>query len=290
MPSEYRYSHHARRAMTHARLLVQQFRHPRMDTGHIFVGVMLTRGSIGWRVLNDMGLDAEQAAVYLKSMTLPVDIALETPPHDAALDISLDLAGDESTWLGHHYVGTEHLLLGITRTNVGNASDLMHYLGITSEQIRRKVKAALREGEYEYSLDLARRDAKLSELSKRVINAAEQMAVSEDHETVGVGHLLLILAREHRSVVSILLNTADFQEDLLESFIKKQDQIATTSIEALLAHAGEIAQDWANHYIGTEHLMIALALDQAGAVLLEHLNIEPSVIKRKVESKLRTAR
>ncbi len=290
MPSVYRYSHHARRAMTHARLLVQQFRHPRMDTGHIFVGVMLTKGSIGWRVLSDMGLDAQQASVYLKSMTMQLDEALASPPHDAALDISLDLAGDESLWLGHHYVGTEHLLLGITRTNLGNASDLMHYLGITSEQVRRRVKAALREGEYEYSLDLARRDAKLSELSRRVINAAEQMAVAQDHETVGVGHLLLILAREHRSVVSILLNSAGLDEGQLEAFIREQDHIATTSIETLLARAGEIAQDWANHYIGTEHLMIALTLDQAGTNLMERLKIEPSVIKRKVESKLRAAR
>jgi len=289
-----RFSHHAQRAMTHARLLVGQFRHPRMDTGHLLVGVMLTRGSIGSRVLAELELDPQVASVYLKSMTLPLDEPIESPPNDAALDICLDLAGDESKWLGHHYVGTEHLLLGITRTNVGNASDLLNYLGVASDLVRRRVKNALNAGAQEYNLELARHDARLSELSRRVINAAEQTAVSMDHEMVGVGHLLYVLARESRSVTSVLLEAAELDLRRLETILSDTNHpamvYALTSLERILPLASEYAQDAGSHYTGTEHLLIALTIDEAGHALLDSLEVSPSVVRRKVESKLRVGR
>ena len=93
----------------------------------------------------------------LAMLTLPIGDILEHPPNDAALDIALDLASDESAWLGHHYIGTEHLLLGITRTNVGNAADLLHMLGVQPDTVRRKVRSVLQEGMTEFSLAFARR-------------------------------------------------------------------------------------------------------------------------------------
>ena len=53
---------------------------------------------------------------------------------------ALLLAEDESDWLGNHYIGTEHILLGITRTNVGNAVRLLKLVDITPEQVRRHVR------------------------------------------------------------------------------------------------------------------------------------------------------
>ncbi|MBZ0286447.1 MAG: hypothetical protein K8I30_02450, partial [Anaerolineae bacterium] len=51
-----RYSHHARRALSHARILVSRFHHPYVDTAHLLVGVMLTEGSMGCKVLHDMDI------------------------------------------------------------------------------------------------------------------------------------------------------------------------------------------------------------------------------------------
>lgn len=283
-----RFSHHARRALTHAGILVHQFRHPRLDTGHLLVGIRLAKGSIGCSILEQMDFHVDQASVYLKSLTLPLEEALEHPPNDAALDACLDLAIDESTWLGHHYVGTEHLLLGITRTNVGNASDLLRLVGISPDQVRRRVRQALSEGLSEYSLQVVRRYVRLSELSRRVINAAEQLAVAFDHETVGIGHLLLVLLREKRSITATLLHAVALDESRVEQALRNREPAALDSIERILVMAVEYAQNWGDHYTGTEHLLLVITADPAGAGLLRQFNIAPEVLHRKVESYLRS--
>jgi ATP-dependent Clp protease ATP-binding subunit ClpA len=285
-----RYSHHARRALTHAGMLVVRYRHPRVDTGHLLVGVMLAKGSIGHAVLEELHLNAEHAAQHLEELTISGGEPLENPPNDAALDIALELAADESTWLGHHYIGTEHLLLGMTRTNLGNASDLLRLLNIAPEQVRNRVRRALNDGLTEFNLQLARRNARLSELSRRVINAAEQMAVAFDHPTVGLGHLLLVLLRERRSLASSLLHSYALDEVRVQDALDALDAAALVSLEDVLMRAVEQAQDMDSHYTGTEHLLLALTLDAAGADLLREFDILPEALRQAVERKLRSNR
>jgi len=57
----------------------------------------------------------------------------------------LELAVEEARQLGHHYIGTEHLLLGLVNYDEGIALDVLKKLGVTSEQIRRQTRRVLRE-------------------------------------------------------------------------------------------------------------------------------------------------
>jgi ATP-dependent Clp protease ATP-binding subunit ClpA len=50
----------------------------------------------------------------------------------------LEFAIDEARRMGHHYIGTEHLLLGLVRLQEGPAVDVLRKLGVTPEQIRRQ--------------------------------------------------------------------------------------------------------------------------------------------------------
>ncbi|PJF21554.1 MAG: hypothetical protein CUN56_10485 [Phototrophicales bacterium] len=281
-----RYSHHARRALSHARMLTVQYHHPRIDTGHLLVGVMLTRGSIGHSVLFDLQLDAEQAQLHLKNLVLPVPDSAP-PPNDAALDSALNLAADEAAWLGHHYIGTEHLLLGITRTNVGNAVDLFHKLGVSPDTVRHHVRRALDYGLTEFNLQFARKSARLSELSRRVINAAEQNAVALDHPSVGIIHLLQVLLNEKRSIVAELLTNHGLTFEKIQSFLDQPDDNALQSIEGVMLKAGDLARHYGNHYTGTEHLLLALIQDANGKDLLHSLNINAEKLKQDVALQLK---
>ena len=278
-----RYSHHARRALTHARLLVTRLQHPLIDTAHLLVGVMLTKGSIGYRVLADLELDSQQAEWYLRELYPQQDMPLANPEHAPALDEALALAADESAWLSHHYIGTEHLLLGITRTNAGEASQLLRQLGASSEQLRRRVRRALSEGETELELNRVKRDARLSELSRRVINAAEQMAIALDHPTVGLGHLLLVLSLETRSPTATLLQAHGLNPQRLNDGLKVGDPLLLPSIEGLLSHVLEEAEKVGSHYTGTEHLLLTLTLDPAGVTLLLTYGIQPDILRRSLQ-------
>jgi ATP-dependent Clp protease ATP-binding subunit ClpA len=291
MPSYQRYSHHARRALSHAGMLVRRFRHPRVDTGHLLVGVLLSEGSIGHTVLRELNLKPDAAERALASLTLPTPNPPESTPNDAALDIALDLAADESAWLGHHYVGTEHLLLGITRTNVGNAADLLRMLAIQPDQVRRRVRRALNDGLTEYSLQLTRRSARLSELSRRVITAAEQLAIARDHRMVGLGHLLRVLAGENRSTTAALLRQAGLDQSALDRALDvvqaNDDPLLIESLETVLDQALERAQSLGSHYTGTEHLLLALAGDGHGAALLRAYGVSPDILYARIEEQLR---
>lgn len=286
MSSYNRYSHHARRALSHARMLVIQYHHPRVDTGHLLVGVMMTRGSIGFSILFDLQLNAEQAEPQLKSLVLPVEEPPSSPANDAALDAALALAADEAAWLGHHYIGTEHLLLGITRTNVGNAADLLHTLGVSADQVRHHVRRALDYGLTEFNLQFARKSARLSELSRRVINAAEQNAVALDHPSVGIVHLLQVLLNEQRSIAAKLLSDNGLTEEQLQSALKQPDDNALQSIEGVMLKASDLARSFGSHYTGTEHLLLALILDTAGNELLQQFRIKDQELKRAIELQL----
>jgi ATP-dependent Clp protease ATP-binding subunit ClpA len=286
IPSYNRYSHHARRALTHADSLVIRLRQPYADTGHLLVGVLLTRGSIGSQILQELNIDPQTAEHYLGQLTPSLDHVPEEVLNADEFNAALALAADESAWLGHHYIGTEHLLLGITRNNVGNARALLSFMDISPEQVRRHVRRALTEGARELDLQASTRNARLTELSRRVISAAEMLAVKLDHPTVGLGHLLLIMLQEERSPISALLRESGLDEARLSKALNENDATHLVSIEVALDRALDHAESFGSHYTGTEHLLLTLAAEPAGAALLRAYGIDPDTLRARVKSQL----
>lgn len=284
MPSYKRYSHHAQRAISHAEVLVRRYYHPCVNTGHLLVGVMLTEGSAGHLILNEMNLHVDDAWLHLDAMTDEVGELSDYTEYDDALNTALDLAEDESSWLGHHYVGTEHFLLGVTRTNVGNAATLLKKMGVAAEEVRHQVRTALSDGLKEYSLEHVRRNVRLSELSRRVINATEQLSIKLDHPTIGLGHLLLTLMRERRSVTSKILHQTPLDETRIENALERQDLLATVSIDSVVMAAVDHARQQESHYVGTEHLLLAFLDNDDGIALLRRFNLSPDVLHRIIKA------
>ncbi len=57
----------------------------------------------------------------------------------------IELAVDEAARLGHHYIGTEHLLLGLVREGEGIAAGVLESLGVNLERVRRETVKILTE-------------------------------------------------------------------------------------------------------------------------------------------------
>jgi ATP-dependent Clp protease ATP-binding subunit ClpA len=287
MPSYNRYSHHARRALSHTRALVTRFRHPMMDTAHLLVGVLLTKGSVGAQVLLEMDINPDHALRFLKTLYPRVDLPDDEIDQTAELDEALALATDEANWLGHHYVGTEHFLLGITRTNAGNASALLHAVNVSPEHVRYRARQALKEGPTEPDLQLAKRNARLTELSRRIITAAEQLAVTLDHQVVGLGHLLVVLLHEERSSTYRMLQESGLDDARLREGLKAEDSVLLLSIEGILNIALDRAESMGSHYTGTEHLLLTLLLDPSGISAMEYYGADTHDLRVRLEGKLR---
>lgn len=286
MPFQHRYSHHARRALHHAADLASLYGHHQQDTAHLLVGVILTEGSLGSQILDIFDLPAPVARVYLKRLMTPYENVPNPVPRSEAFKKTLEQAADEADWLDSHYIGTEHLLLGITRENQGNALDLMHLVDVTPEQIRRRTRHMISDGNLEFSLETVRANAKLSELSRRVLNAAEQRAVTLDHPAVGIGHLLWALINERRGITSNFLQQAGLGKEKLEVDLDNYEQSLFISIEDALNEAINQATRYGSHYVGADHLLLALALLTDGMTLMYRFGADPEKVKRLVNKHL----
>lgn len=285
MAQQQRYSHHARRALHHATQLAVDYGHPVQDTAHLLVGVIMAEGSLGSDLLDIYDLPIPVARVYLKRLLLPQE-GITHPPRTKTLNQTLMLAADEAQSLGSHYIGTEHMLLGITRTNLGNAVDLLRLVDITPEQLRRRVRHVISDGRAEWNLELIRANARLSELSRRVLNAAEQLAIRHDHPVIGIGHLMLALSNERRSVTSAYLQQSGLDHGQLQHDIERGNQRLFITMEAVLQEAINQADKMGNHYLGADHLLLALTNDTQAVALMHHYGVSVDKVRRLLEKYL----
>lgn len=280
-----RYSQHARRAMTHARVLARDQRHGVVDTGHLLVGILRTEGSIGWRVLHELEMDRAAAERRLLDLHPRVDPLPTLIPMSVPLRMALVLAVEESTLLGHHYIGTEHLLLALARGGEGSAPQLLYSAEITLDQLRRQMRRVLQAGPTEISLEAARRLARLSELSRRVLNRAMQIADDLEQAQADLAHLLLALSQERRSPAGGVLRECGLEVELLAADIWRRPLNTSGALDAVLDDAVRRAEGLGSHYTGTDHLLIALARDRRGARLLRRYGVDPKLLITRLEQR-----
>jgi ATP-dependent Clp protease ATP-binding subunit ClpA len=277
-----RYSQHARRALNQARLLAQDYQHDVVDTDHLLVGILREEGSLGYLVLSDLEIDTRRAELEVRVLHAVADPLVTPIDLTEALCRVLSLSIEESRWFGHHYIGTEHLLLALARNREGGASDLLRTLEISPDQIRRRVRLLLNDGVTELSIEAAKRMARLSELSRRVLNAAGQLASQVGGQVGGIEHLLLVLAHERRSKASRILRECGLDQDRLESTLNRPAAQATSqktldpeaNLEDVIDHAVDRADQLGTHYTGTDHILLALAQNPHGAQLLRRHGVD----------------
>ncbi len=140
-----RFTQRARRVLSLAHQEAERMRHNYIGTEHLLLGLIREEGGVAGRVLRELGLESNRVQEIVERLT-------ETGQfRGGKLDLSpgtqqvLELAVDEARRMGHHYIGTEHLLLGLVRHGEGIAMDVLRKLGITPEQIRRQTRRVLQE-------------------------------------------------------------------------------------------------------------------------------------------------
>lgn len=287
IPSDRRYSQHARRSLVRARLLAQQFAHPAVDTDHLLLGIWWTEGSIGYRVLSELGVDRAFAQETVRYLHPQLGEAITPAPYSRNLQAVLLYATDEAYWLGQHYIGTEHILLGLVRASTGQLSSLLYHLQISSHQLRQRIRRLLSEGAYESSLEAVRRSARLSELSRRVLNAAAQLAAENDHQTTGLEHLLLVLGREKRSMAARLLLEAGLDEARLAADLRRlqpDPTLAATALDEVMGRAVEQTETLGTHYTGTDHILLAMTMDDEAVNLMRHYGVDIVGLQRQLKT------
>jgi ATP-dependent Clp protease ATP-binding subunit ClpC len=140
-----RFTQRARRVLSLAHQEAEQSRNNNIGTEHLLLGLMDEEGGVAGRVLRELGMTSDRVREVIRRVTTSsssfdpnrVELASETQQ-------VLEHAVDEARRLGHHYIGTEHILLGLVRVD-STAMEVLRRLGVTAEQIRRQTRRVLNE-------------------------------------------------------------------------------------------------------------------------------------------------
>ncbi len=147
MASMERFTQRARRVLGLAHEEAETARKESLGTEDLLLGLIIEEGGVAGRVLHELGLDVERVRDIVQRVT--EDAPRVDPTGKVNLSNNtqkvLEYAIDEARAIGHHYIGTEHLLLALTRSE-GTVQAVFEKLGLTSDQIRKQVRRILNEG------------------------------------------------------------------------------------------------------------------------------------------------
>jgi ATP-dependent Clp protease ATP-binding subunit ClpC len=139
-----RFTERARRAVVLAQEEARELHHSHIGTEHLLLGLLREQDGIASRVLGELGLAVEDVrADVLRIVGRGDDASSGQIPFTPDAKRVLELALREALTIGHNYIGTEHLLLGIARDDRGVACDLLRSRGVDGERVREAIFSAL---------------------------------------------------------------------------------------------------------------------------------------------------
>ncbi|OJX40496.1 MAG: NDP-hexose 4-ketoreductase [Chloroflexi bacterium 44-23] len=141
-----RFTQRARRVLSLAHQEAEKLQQDAISTEHLLMGLIREDGGVASRVLRDLGLEPERIQEMIERLGGKGESTAKRLDLTPGVQKVLELAFDEARQMGHHYVGTEHILLALARSDEGLASDVLKKLGISPEQIRRQTRRVLQEG------------------------------------------------------------------------------------------------------------------------------------------------
>ena len=133
-----RFTDRSRKVMGFARQEAERFNHDYLGTEHILLGLIGEANGIATTALKALDVDLERTrAEVIKLVTRGPDVApVGQLPFTPRAKKVLEYASDEAAGLGHNYVGTEHLLLGLLREVEGVGHQVLTSFGLTPEVVR----------------------------------------------------------------------------------------------------------------------------------------------------------
>ena len=136
------------------------------------------------------------------------------------------LAQEEARRLGHNFVGTEQILLGLIGEGTGVAAKVLTELGVTLQDARKEVERIIGRGSRPVPTDIP-----FTPKVKRVFEQALTEARALGHNYIGPEHLLLGLLREGEGVAAKVLANLDVDlEQVRTAVIRKVGEVSSVGV------------------------------------------------------------
>ena len=145
----------------------------------------------------------------------------------------ISLSREEALRLGHDYIGTEHLLLGVIREGEGVAISLLKKLGISLEDLRASVEHNTKNTSVSNLKNMS--NIPLTRQTEKVLKITYLEAKIFKSKLIGTEHLLLSILRDEDNIATQILDKFDVTYDVVKELLEYQTSKpqGTTSSEPL---------------------------------------------------------
>src|SRR6185312_15206244 len=199
-----KFTERARKVLSLAQEEAQRFNHNYIGTEHLLLGLVREGEGVAAKVLNNLGVELNKVRNAIEFIIgrgdrAPVGEIGLTPRARKVIE----LAVDEARRLGHHYIGTEHLLLGLVREGEGIAAGVLESLGVNLEKVRQQTIQVLSQSNNPHEPGRDPKHSKTPTIDQMGIDLTAQARQGKLDPVVGrepeIERVIQILSRRHKN-------------------------------------------------------------------------------------------
>ncbi|MHC0039234.1 ATP-dependent protease ATP-binding subunit ClpC [Pseudoneobacillus sp. C159] len=142
-----RFTERAQKVLALAQEEAIRLGHNNIGTEHILLGLIREGDGIAAKALNALGLGSDKIQKEVENLIGKGQDTSQTVHYTPRAKKVIELSMDEARKLGHSYVGTEHILLGLIREGEGVAARVLNNLGVSLNKARQQVLQLLGSNE-----------------------------------------------------------------------------------------------------------------------------------------------
>src|SRR4051794_38079366 len=199
-----KFTDRARKVLTLAQDEAQRFNHNYIGTEHLLLGLVREGEGVAARVLENMNVELAKVRTAVEFIIgrgdRPVVGEVGLTPRAKRV---IELAIDEARRLGHNYIGTEHLLLGLVREGEGIAAGVLESLGVNLDKVRHEVIRVLSQSSSAGPATETKRASKTPTVDALGINLTEASRAGKLDPVIGrekeIERVIQILSRRTKN-------------------------------------------------------------------------------------------
>jgi ATP-dependent Clp protease ATP-binding subunit ClpC len=199
-----KFTDRARKVLTLAQDEAQRFNHNYIGTEHLLLGLVREGEGVAARVLENMNVELAKVRTAVEFIIgrgdRPVVGEVGLTPRAKRV---IELAIDEARRLGHNYIGTEHLLLGLVREGEGIAAGVLESLGVNLDKVRHEVIRVLSQSSSAGPTQETKRASKTPTVDQLGINLTELARSGKLDPVIGrekeIERVIQILSRRQKN-------------------------------------------------------------------------------------------
>ena len=199
-----KFTDRARKVLTLAQDEAQRFNHNYIGTEHLLLGLVREGEGVAARVLENMNVELPKVRTAVEFIIgrgdRPVVGEVGLTPRAKRV---IELAIDEARRLGHNYIGTEHLLLGLVREGEGIAAGVLESLGVSLDKVRHEVIRVLSQSSSAGPATETKRASKTPTVDQLGVNLTELARLGKLDPVIGrekeIERVIQILSRRTKN-------------------------------------------------------------------------------------------